>query len=70
MKPGIIWVVIGVVVILIVLAAGLLPLPGQADNPTPYSQPSPQGASPQPAQPGGPPHDSAPPPPPPPQQSR
>lgn len=60
MRPNIIWVVIGVVVIAIVLMAGILPLPGQKDAPTPYNQPSAPGTSPQPTQPRGPAHDGTP----------
>jgi hypothetical protein len=35
------WVVIGIIVIVIVLLAGFLPLPGQKDNVTPSTQPAP-----------------------------
>ena len=55
MKPRIVWVIIGVAVIVAVLFAGFLPLPGQKDNVTPKSQPSPAGKSPEPTQPKGPP---------------
>lgn len=57
MKPDIVWVVVGIVVIAIVLSMGILPLPGQGDAPTPYSQPAAPGTSPQPTPPTGPPHD-------------
>jgi hypothetical protein len=35
------WIVLGFIVIVLMLIAGLLPLPGQKDNVTPHSQPSP-----------------------------
>ena len=42
---------LAVVVMVFVLYAGLLPLPGQDDNVTPHSQPSPPGESPVPTPP-------------------
>lgn len=55
MNNRIIWVVVGVAVIVAMLFAGFLPLPGQKDNVTPGTQPSPAGRSPEPTKPGGPP---------------
>jgi hypothetical protein len=40
------WIIIGVIVIVVMLVAGLLPLPGQKDNVTPQTEPSPPGQSP------------------------
>jgi hypothetical protein len=54
MNARIVWVIVGIGVIIAVLFAGLLPLPGQKDNPTPREQPSPAGTSPQPTAPTGP----------------
>lgn len=47
------WIVIAVVAIIILLYAGLLPLPGQKDKVTPHTEPS--GTSPQVQAPKGPP---------------
>lgn len=55
MNPRIVWVIVGIAVIIAVLFAGFLPLPGQKDNVTPTSQPAPAGQSPQPTTPKGPP---------------
>jgi hypothetical protein len=33
------WIIVGVVAIVVILFAGLLPLPGQKDNVTPSTQP-------------------------------
>lgn len=35
------WVVLGIVVIVVMLVAGFLPLPGQKDNVTPLTEPAP-----------------------------
>lgn len=40
------WIVIGVIVILVMLFGGLLPLPGQKDNVTPLTEPSPSAQPP------------------------
>lgn len=53
-----IWIVVGVIAIVAVLFAGLLPLPGQKDNVTVHTQPAPPGESPRPTAPKGPPTDS------------
>ena len=50
-----IWIIVAVIGIAILLFAGLLPLPGQKDNVTPHTQPSPPGQSPQARTPVGPP---------------
>jgi hypothetical protein len=55
MNPRIVWVIVGVGVIIAVLFAGFLPLPGQRDNVTPTTQPSAPGKSPAPTKPSGPP---------------
>lgn len=34
------WIVLGFIVIVLMLIAGFLPLPGQKDNVTPHSQPA------------------------------
>jgi hypothetical protein len=56
MKPKIWVVVLGIVAVILLAFAGLAPLPGQKDVPTPYNEPSPPGQSPAPPPPGGPPH--------------
>ena len=53
------WIILAVVGIVILLFAGLLPLPGQKDNVTPHSQPSEPGTSPQAELPKGPPSTAA-----------
>jgi hypothetical protein len=55
MDKRIIWVIVGIAVIIAMLFSGLLPLPGQKDNVTPLTQPSPPGNSPLPTAPKGPP---------------
>ncbi len=55
MSPRIVWVIVGIAVIVAVLFAGFLPLPGQKDNVTERTQPSPPGQSPTPTRPTGPP---------------
>jgi len=40
------WIIIGVIVIVVMLFGGLLPLPGQKDNVTPHTEPSPPAQSP------------------------
>ena len=45
-KSYVTWVIVAVVAIIVLLFSGLLPLPGQKDNVTPHSQPSPEGKSP------------------------
>jgi len=47
------WVIVGIVAIIVILFAGLLPLPGQKDNVTPSTQPG--ASSSVPAAPTGPP---------------
>ena len=49
------WIGIAIVVIVIVLVAGFLPLPGQKDNVTPHVQPSPPAPPPAAQLPKGPP---------------
>ena len=49
------WIIIAVVAIVILLFAGLLPLPGQKNNTTPNVQPSAPGTQPQAEAPKGPP---------------
>ncbi|HEX2828816.1 MAG TPA: hypothetical protein VHP37_20870 [Burkholderiales bacterium] len=49
------WIIIAVVAIVILLFAGLLPLPGQKDNTTPNVQPSAPGTQPSVEAPKGPP---------------
>ena len=49
------WIIIAVVVIVVMLFAGLLPLPGQKDNVTPNVQPSAPGTQPKVEAPKGPP---------------
>ena len=49
------WIIVAVIGIVVLLFAGLLPLPGQKDNVTPSTQPSPPGTSPQAQAPKGPP---------------
>jgi hypothetical protein len=48
------WIIVAVIGIVVLLFAGLLPLPGQKDNVTPHTEPSPPGASPQARAPTGP----------------
>jgi len=49
------WIIIAVLGVVVLLFAGLLPLPGQKDNVTPHVEPSPPGTSPQVQAPKGPP---------------
>jgi hypothetical protein len=49
------WIIIAIIAIVVLLFAGLLPLPGQKDNVTPNVQPSPPGTQPQVEAPKGPP---------------
>ena len=49
------WIIVAIIGIAILLFAGLLPLPGQKDNVTPHTQPSPPGQSPEARTPVGPP---------------
>jgi hypothetical protein len=49
------WIIVAVVAIIVMLFAGLLPLPGQKDNVTPHVQPSAPGTQPQAEAPKGPP---------------
>ena len=49
------WIIVAVIGIVILLFAGLLPLPGQKDNVTPHTEPSAPGTSPQARAPTGPP---------------
>jgi hypothetical protein len=43
MAPKTIWVIVGVAIVVALLFAGFLPLPGQKDNSTPLTEPAPQG---------------------------
>ena len=54
-RPVTMWVIIAIVAIVILMFAGLLPLPGQKDNVTPHTQPSAPGTQPQATLPSGPP---------------
>ena len=54
-SPMTTWVIIAIIAIVILLFAGLLPLPGQKDNVTPNVQPSAPGTQPQVKAPTGPP---------------
>ena len=54
-RPITTWVIIAIVAIIVLMFAGLLPLPGQKDNVTPHVQPSPPGTQPQASVPTGPP---------------
>jgi hypothetical protein len=56
MKPSVLWVVLGVAVIVLVVFAGLAPLPGQKDEPTPLTEDVVPGKAPRPPLPSGPPH--------------
>jgi hypothetical protein len=49
------WIVVAVIGIVVLLFAGLLPLPGQKDKVTPHTQPSAPGTSPEAQAPKGPP---------------
>ncbi|MGZ5226167.1 MAG: hypothetical protein ACXWCS_18560 [Burkholderiales bacterium] len=49
------WIIVAVIGIVVLLFAGLLPLPGQKDKVTPHTQPSPPGTSPEAQAPKGPP---------------
>jgi hypothetical protein len=49
------WIIIAVVAIVVLVFAGLLPLPGQKDNVTPHSQPAAAGGQPTAEVPTGPP---------------
>ena len=54
MEPRTLWVIFGILVIVAMLFAGLLPLPGERDDSTPLVQPSPPGQSPGPTAPRAP----------------
>lgn len=41
MKPRNVWIIVGIIAIIAILFAGFLPLPGQKDNTTPLTEPSP-----------------------------
>jgi len=49
------WIIVALLAIVVMLFAGLLPLPGQKNNVTPHSQPTLTGTSPTPELPKGPP---------------
>jgi hypothetical protein len=49
------WIIVAIVAIVVMMFAGLLPLPGQKDNVTPHTQPAPPGTSPTAELPKGPP---------------
>jgi hypothetical protein len=59
-SPMTTWIIVAIVGIIVLLFAGLLPLPGQKDKVTSHSEPAPTGQSPQPEAPKGPPHVNAP----------
>jgi hypothetical protein len=46
MSDRTLWILIALIVIVVMLFGGLLPLPGQKDNVTPHTQPSPPASSP------------------------
>ena len=48
------WAIIAIVAVVVLLFAGLLPLPGQKDNVTPHVQPSAPGTQPKAETPTGP----------------
>lgn len=50
-----IWIIVAIVAIVVLLFAGLLPMPGQKDKITPNAQPSPPGTQPRVEAPKGPP---------------
>lgn len=54
-KPLTTWIIVAVLAIVVLMFAGLLPLPGQKDNVTSHSQPAPSGQSPVAELPKGPP---------------
>jgi hypothetical protein len=54
-KPYTTWIIIAIGAIVVMMFAGLLPLPGQKDKVTPNVQPSPPGTQPQAEAPKGPP---------------
>lgn len=43
-EPRTLWVVIGILLIVAVLFAALMPLPGEKDDTTPHAEPAPGGA--------------------------
>lgn len=45
MRNRTLWIVVGFIIIVLMLIAGLLPLPGQKDNVTPLTEPSTSGQS-------------------------
>jgi hypothetical protein len=49
------WIIVAIVAIVVLVFAGLLPLPGQKDNVTPHSQPASAGGEPTAEAPKGPP---------------
>jgi hypothetical protein len=49
------WIIVAVLAIVVLVFAGLLPLPGQKDNVTPHSQPAAGGGAPTAQAPKGPP---------------
>jgi hypothetical protein len=49
------WIIVAIVAIVVLVFAGLLPLPGQKDNVTPHSQPAAGGGEPTAQAPKGPP---------------
>jgi hypothetical protein len=56
MKPKVIWVVLGIVGIVLLVFAGLAPLPGQKDEPSALTQGGAPGKGSRPPLPSGPPH--------------
>lgn len=53
MEPRTLWVIVGIAIVIALLFAGFLPLPGQKDNETPLTDPAPQSKSLAPAQESG-----------------
>jgi hypothetical protein len=54
-RPYTTWIIVAIIAIVVLMFAGLLPLPGQKNNVTPHSQPAPEGQSPMAEVPKGPP---------------
>jgi hypothetical protein len=56
MKRSVIWVVLGVAGVVLLVFAGLAPLPGQKDEPSPLTEDVAPGKESRPPLPSGPPH--------------
>jgi hypothetical protein len=54
MKPRNIWIILGILIIVALLFAGLMPLPGQKEGTTPHVEPTPPGKTLVPTPPTGP----------------